>query len=157
MTGVNHVYRNPWYDRSATVRLVSGLWTRVRRRYLDRGRLLRGESYNVESSAFRIQTRLFQLFADNARARGQRPLVVFLPDRWTVEQVRAGRAPVYAPLVEALRERRIPLLDAAEAFRDGDVVESRAWFMPGGHYAAAGNRVVAAWLGLRLVAVAAAP
>ena len=151
------VYRNPWYDRSATVRLVTGLWTRVRRRYLDRGRLLRGDSYNVESSGFRIQMRLFQLFADSARARGQRPLVVFLPDRWTVEQVRAGRAPVYAPLVEALRQRGIPLLDAVEAFRDGDVVESGAWFMPGGHYAAAGNRVVATWLGPRLVAVAAAP
>ncbi len=148
------VYRNPWYDRSPTVRLVTGLWTRVLRRYLEHGRLLRGDSYNVESSAFRIQTRLFQLFADSARARGQRPLVVFLPDRWTVEQTRVGRAPVYAPLVAALRERGIPFLDAAEAFCDGDVVESGAWFMPGGHYAAAGNRVVAAWIGPKLVALA---
>ncbi len=150
------VYRNPWYDRSATVRLVTGLWTRVRRRYLDGGRLLRGDWYNVESPAFRIQMRLFQLFADSAGARGQLPLIVFLPDRWTVEQVRAGRAPVYAPFVAALRERGIPLLDAAEAFRDGDVAELRSWFMPGGHYAPAGNRVVAAWLGPKLSAVAVA-
>jgi hypothetical protein len=149
------VYGNPWYDRSATVRLVTGLWTRVRRRYLDRGWLLRGDAYNVESSAFRIQMRLFGLFADSARARGQRPVVVFLPDRWTVDQVRAGRLPVYAPLVAALRDRGIPFLDAAEAFRGGDVVDSGGWFLSGGHYAPAGNRVVAAWLGSRLAVAAA--
>lgn len=151
------IYRNPWHDRSATVRLLTGLWIRVRRRYLGHGRLLRGDSYNMESSAFRIQTRLFQQFADSARARAQLALVVFLPDRWTVEQVRAGRAPVYAPLLDVLRERGIPFLDAAAAFRERDAEESEGWFMPGGHYAATGNRVVATWLAPRLPGVAAPP
>lgn len=145
------VYRNPWYDRSATVRLVAGLWSRVRRRYLDRDRLRRGDVYNVAAPAFRIQVRLFEVFADSARARGQRPLVVFFPDRWTVEQVRAARSQVYAPLAAALDARAIEYLDLAEAFRDGAAARVGGWFMPVGHYSSEGNRIVAAALRERLL------
>jgi hypothetical protein len=144
------VYRHPWYDWSASLRLVTGLWTRVRRRYLDEARLLRGDTYNPDATAFRIQVRVFELFADSAGVRGQRPLVVFFPDRWTVDQVRAGRAPVYQPLIAALRDRHIGFLDVAEAFRDAKPGVADAWFRPGGHYSAEGNHIVAAWLGPRL-------
>ncbi len=42
------VYRNPLYDYSATVRLGSALWIRMRRRYLDADRLSRGEYFSID-------------------------------------------------------------------------------------------------------------
>lgn len=146
------VYENALHDLSATVRLFTGLWVRVRRRYVDRERLVRDDVFNRESTAFRIQVAIFVQFASDVRARGAVPLVVIFPDLESVLRRGTGRPPVYAPLLDELRTRRMDYVDLAEAFLAAPPSrKTEDWFMPGGHYTPSANRVVAAWLGPRLI------
>ena len=146
------VYENPLYDYSATVRLLTNLWLRSDNRYLAADRLIRDGELNPSSPAFRIQVALFERFAAAAHAAGARPIVVLFPDRKAVMEARDGRRrAVVAPLIERLTERYVELIDLMPAFLEpgltGDV---NTWFMSGGHYSAAGNRMVAEWLGNEL-------
>jgi hypothetical protein len=143
------IYRNPLYDYSATVRLLTTLWLRVDNRYLAPNRLFRHGGFNPSSSAFRIQIALFEHFAAAVRAAGARPIVVLFPDRQALEQARRGRETIFAPLVRELAAHGIERVDLTQAFLQspGDL---STWFLPVGdysrHYAPAGNRVVAQWL-----------
>jgi hypothetical protein len=144
------VYDNPLYDHLATVRLVSFLWSRVHRRYLDPERIWHGESMNRQSEAFLLQTRIFERFVQAADSIGVQPLIVFLPDARSVERARAGQPTVYANLADEVASRRLPHMDAIEAFRAAEIIDHRVLFAPGGHYSAAGNDVLARWLLQRL-------
>jgi len=145
------VYEDPLYDRSGAVRLATEVWIRARRRYFGRERLVRDGTFNPAATAFRIQIALFRQFADSVRARGARPLVVLFPDAEAVRAARHGRRTLLASLGEALRAQGLAYLDLTEAFRAApDGGNPGAWFMPGGHYSPAGNRLVAEWLGRRL-------
>jgi hypothetical protein len=147
------IYEDPLYDHSAAVRLATGVWIRVRRHF-GRDRFVRDGTFNPAATAFRIQVALFRLFADAVRARGARPLVILLPDAETVRAARQGRRTLLTSLGDALRAQGLAYLDLTEAFRDApDRGDGRAWFMAGGHYSPAGNRVVAEWLGPRLAAL----
>jgi len=67
------IYENPFYDYSATVRLLSTLWGRFNKRYLDPERPLAGPPgrgvFNENSTAFRILTRIIEDFVERARER----------------------------------------------------------------------------------------
>src|SRR5207245_1159306 len=79
------------------------------------------------------------------------PLVVIFPDRESLVALERGRPATYAPLTPLLQAKGIPYLDLADAFlAPGTPFDLPRWFMPGGHYSPAGNRIVAAWLGNRL-------
>jgi hypothetical protein len=146
------VYENALHDVSATVRLLTGLWIRVHRRYLDPERLLRDGVFNRESTAFKIQMSLFEQFVSDARARGALPLVVILPDLESVLRRANNRPPSYMPLLDELRAHRIDYWDLGEAFLTAPPsVKAEDWFMPGGHYSPSGNRLVASWLAPRLI------
>lgn len=146
------VHESVLYDLSATVRLATALWIRVRRRFLDPDRLVQDGVFNRASTAFRIQIALFAQFVAQARARGAVPLVVIFPDVESVRRSRAGRPPVFTPLLDELRTRRITYLDLTQAFLAApSTTPLEDWFMPGGHYSPRGNRLVAAWLGPRLL------
>jgi hypothetical protein len=153
------IYRDPLYDYSATVRLLTNLWLRVDQRYLAPDRLLRHGEFNALSTAFRIQMSLFGHFAAAVRAAGARPIVVLFPDRQSLEQARGGRETIFAPLVRELAAHGIEHVDLTPAFLEapGDI---SSWFLPVGnysrHYAPAGNRIVAQWLGRDLLAHATA-
>jgi hypothetical protein len=137
------IYENPAYDYSALVKIFSLAAVKLRR-YFDRDRLNRGNLFNEESLAARIQSKIFVQFVQLVRERGARPLVVLLPDQPTVEAVQRGEQPVYEPLVRDLRGRGIDLIDVADYFRSGNqLFESGRWFAREGHYSLAGNRVVA--------------
>lgn len=145
------VYENALHDVSATVRLLTGLWVKVRRRYLDQERLLRDGVFNRESAAFKIHVALFKQFDSDVRERGALPLVVFFPDLETVVRGAAGQPPPYAPLQDELREHGIDYVDVREAFLAAPPIpKAQDWFMPGGHYSPSANQVVAAWLRPRL-------
>jgi len=148
------VYRNPAYDYSATVRLFTELWLRISARYFAPDRLFRDGAINPSSTAFRIQTTLFEEFAAAVRAAGARPLVVLLPDRESVVAAQQGRQTTFAPLARELERRKIEYVDLTAAFREaqGDAAK---WFMSGGHYSPAGNRIVAQMLGRELLVRAA--
>lgn len=153
------IYRDPIYDYSATVRLLTNLWLRVDERYVASDRLLRHGEFNPSSTAFRIQMSLFEHFAAAIRAAGARPIVVLFPDRESLEQARRGRETIFAPLVRELVAHEIEHVDLTEAFLEAQGVMS-SWFLPVGdysrHYAPAGNRVVAQWLGREVLARAPA-
>ena len=146
------IYEDPLYDISATVRLLTGLWIKVRRRYVDGDRLVRDGVFNRASTAFALQTTLFQSFAAKARAAGIVPLVIILPDRESIVRRRDGHAPIFAPLVDDLRAKGIDYLDLTGAFLAREARQPPdGWFMPGGHYSPSANRLIAKWLGPRLL------
>lgn len=144
------VYEDPWYDHVATVRVATAAWIGLRRRFIGRDRLVRDGVFNPSSPAFRIQVALFRRFANAAHARGAEPIVVFLPDRPSVECARGGRRTVLASLADTLTGRHIEYVDATGAFMGGAGPSVDRWFMSGGHYSPLGNRLVAAWLAPRL-------
>jgi len=142
------VYDNTAYNLSATVRLLSHLWIRLRGRYFDPDRLFDGSVFNTQSEAFAIQMALFREFVDSARNRGFAPLIVLLPDRESLAQVANGGLSIQAPLAQALDSAGLPYLELVTAFGDGVTErERREWFMPGRHYSEAGNRQIAKALG----------
>jgi len=147
------IYREPLYDYSMTVRLLSSFWIRVSRRYFAANRLFRNGEFNPTSSAFRIQLALFQQFAAATERAGARPIIAVLPDRESVMQARRGRRTFLTPLVETLAAHGLEYVDVTRAFVDstarGDAAD---WFMPGGHYSPAGNAIVARWMGRELLA-----
>jgi hypothetical protein len=141
------VYDNPAYDWSALVRLSSAAWIRIANRSFRHDRILAGGLLNEESAAFRLQVAVFQAFHDSVAAAGMRPMIVFLPDRESIAERRAGGHALYAPLAARLTSLRIPFLDAGEGFaRQSANGSIENWFMPGGHYSREGNLVVAQWL-----------
>lgn len=146
------IYENPLYDLSAAVRLFSTVWVRIENRYLDSGRLFRGEDLNTNATAYRLQMAVFEQFAEDVREAGHRPIVLFLPSRGELQSALSGRRVVYEPLAAELRSRGIENWDATDAFSSVSTAEPPigSWFAPGGHYSPAGNRIVAAWLGPRL-------
>lgn len=139
------IYANPLYDVSATARVLSVLATRVHRKYLGRDRLLDGALFHTGSTAFRLQVALFERFVADVRASGAQPLLLMLPDLHAIERALDGQPAAYAPLVDALAARGLPVLDARSAFtsQPGARAAVDGWFMPGGHYSRAGNAVVA--------------
>ena len=144
------IYRDPFYDYSAAVRLGTDLWTRFYRKFLDPNRLVTLGLLNTDSEAFRLECRLLQSFAADVRRDGAAPVVLLFPDRNTLDTVARGRPAVYLPLGDHLRARQIPCLDLAEAFIAGPGNDPARWFLEGGHYSPAGNRRVAAWLSKKL-------
>lgn len=151
------IYENPLHDFSATVRLGVATWIRLRRRYVDSDRLVRGNTFNDESGAFAIQVRLFEAFAKVARERGMSLIVVFFPDRDVLAQARAGGGAVYGSLLTATRRRGIVTFDLLDAFMEAERASPRgaSLFMPGGHYSPRGNQVAARAVGEKLQRTAA--
>ena len=142
------VYENPLFDRSATVRLFVALGLKIQDRYLDADRMFAGSVFNRSSTAFKIQTALFEKFARAVDSSGAAPLVVIFPDRESIVAGRQGRPRSSDPLIAELRRRRIATLDLTGGFlAEGHDVDIDRWFMPGGHYSPLANRQAASTLG----------
>lgn len=146
----SEVWANPLHDLSTTVRLASGLWTRVDRRYVDPDRPISGTDwlFRPESEAFRIQTALMDSVVVRIREDGSVPFILLLPDRGVLEARMSGGPASWDPLVEALRRSEVPIMDGTEAFlRIPPGPEGLSpWFAPGGHYSPEGNRLLGEWL-----------
>jgi hypothetical protein len=142
------VYENRLFDRSATVRVFVKLGRKLRDRYLDPDRLLAGSVFNPSSTAFKIQTALFEKFSRAVEASGATPIVVIFPDRESIVAARQGRQRTADPLVAHLRRQRITTVDLTDAFlAEGGRADIATWFMPGGHYSPVANRHAASALG----------
>ncbi len=144
------VWENPAHDLSATVRLLSALWTRVDRRYVDADRPISGRDgpFRPQSEAFRIQVALIDSVAARVRADGALPFILLLPDRGVLGARMAGGRASWDPLLEALRRSDVPFFDGTEAFlRAPSGMEGlSSWFAPGNHYSAEGNRILGEWM-----------
>jgi len=145
------IYDNPLYDWSAFTRLVSSLWVRVNRRSLDPERIYDGADFNTSAEAFRIQIAIYAAFLEEARAAGQEPILLLLPERSVVTAVLADQSTSLDTLSLAIAERLGEtglVVDASAAFAGSglalDAVDTL--FAPGGHYSELGNRIVGEWL-----------
>jgi hypothetical protein len=138
-------FRNPLYDRLASVRLATAAGLRVWRRYVWRDRLFADAGFRPEASAFAVQRAVLGAFADSVRAHGATPVVVMLPDQSSVWAVQSGRGAVYAPLADTLRiADGLPVVDVVDAFAEwASAHGDDGMFAPGGHYGPVGNRVLA--------------
>jgi len=70
------------------------------------------------SRALEVTTRLLAKTASIAAQRGQRFVVLLIPDLHDLEAVRAGKIPAYEPLRQALDAAGIELIDAADYFAE---------------------------------------
>jgi len=68
------------------------------------------------SHALEVTTRLLAQAAGIAAERGQRFIVLLIPDHHDLETIRAGRQGSYAPLRQALDAAGLELIDAADYF-----------------------------------------
>jgi hypothetical protein len=147
------VIENPLYDLSAAVRLAVHTSMRIYRRYLDAQRPFRGGSHravcNERSPSWRIATEVLRRFDAESRAAGIRPVALILPDLDGLRVRAEGGEATCDPVLAFCREHGIDCLDAAEALLAGGAPDP-AHFAKGGHYSAAGNAAVAAWLAPKL-------
>jgi hypothetical protein len=110
------------------------------------------------SGALRLMTAICQAFADLAKARGQRPLIVMLPLSHSFREKANYGEFEYAPLVAALQAKGIEVFDPGQAMIDDLAGRSACEFYTnahsgfalltspvpcGGHYSAAGNTTMA--------------
>lgn len=139
------LYTGALYRWSATARLATGVWIRLKRRLLDPNRLYHGAVFNTDSPAFELQRRVGVAFADSVRARAADPVLLMFPSREDVAAAREGGDPSYRPLAEAWQADGLTVLDPLPRFHgyEGPVKEL---FAPAGHYSPAGNAIIAAHL-----------
>jgi hypothetical protein len=148
------VYESPLYDVSAVTRLLTTVWTRLDNRYLDRNRIYEGGVFNASAEAFSLQMAVFDRFERSIRAAGAQAVILFLPTRGVLYTASQEQQPAYAPILERLRASNTPYWDATEAFLPAIAATGMGGlFEPGGHYSPRGNRVVAEWLGPKLLAL----
>jgi hypothetical protein len=110
------------------------------------------------SGALRLMAAICAAFADLAKARGERPLVVMLPLASSFREQANHGAFEYAPLVAALQAKHIDVFDPGTEMIDSLAGRSKceffahqrpetAWLTSpvpcGGHYSLAGNTVIA--------------
>jgi len=118
------------------------------------------------SGALRLMIAICQAFAEQAKARGQRPLIVMLPISESFRQQANYGQFEYAPLVAALQAKGIEVFDPGTAMIDSVAGRSAceffthqhpytAWLTSpvpcGGHYSVVGNTAMArlVWAELR--------
>jgi hypothetical protein len=110
------------------------------------------------SGALRLMAAICQAFAELAKARGERPLIVMLPLASSFREKANHGEFEYAPLVTALRAKGIEVFDPGAAMIDSlagrspcefftHVRPATAWLTSpapcGGHYSIAGNTTMA--------------
>jgi hypothetical protein len=146
------VYENPLHDYSALIRLFTAVWIRVDNRYFDADRLFVGDILNPSAEAFAIQIGVFERFAQRVRANGAEPVILILPSRGELQRAARRERSVYQPLTDNIAAAGIRYWDATEAFIPLiDTTNMNEWFEDGGHYSPRANRIVATWLGPRLL------
>jgi hypothetical protein len=145
------LYESWWFDHSHACRLLFAGWAIAKRRYLDPDRPICGPPgrgvFNSSSSAFRILATILVRFSETARRWGMQPLVLLLPEGYSVERRSRGRVDTMDPLRKLCVSERIPFADASEAFL-GSAPRSNldALFLNEFHYSPEGHRIVARWL-----------
>ena len=145
------VYENWLFEYSRTGRLVVSAWVKIKRRFIDADRPLRGPRnagvFNESSSGFRVLTLLLDRFAAGAAGWDMRPVVLILPDGYSMERIRSGQPGIMDPVRKYCRDKGLDFIDAKDAFL-AQPAEAKAssWFEDNFHYSVVGNRIVADWV-----------
>lgn len=145
------VYENWLFRHSRTGRLVFGGWAQLKRRMIDPDRPLKGPrggaEFNESSSGFRILTLIFEHFVATATGWGMRPVILILPDGYSMERIKNGESGIMDPVRKFCSERGLEVIDVKDAFLASPTdVDPSVWFKNSFHYSVEGNRVVAEWI-----------
>jgi len=135
------VYQNPFYDYSATVRLLSQAFEVFIRRISNRKRLYNRKQFNPESDAFKITLKIFKQFSTVLKRDGATTIVLLFP---SYEVIKEFTVKDYEPLIDAFRAEDIEFVDLANAFKGP--VKNEKHYMPGGHFSPHSNRLIAQYL-----------
>lgn len=151
------MYENLLFQYSATARAFISVWSNVKRRYLDSERPLIGNPglgvFNSSSRAFRILQKILESYRAIAKSWGAHPVIVILPDGYSVQRSRSGLLGIMDPVVEYCVDQQFECTDVTAAFLAQPVEAVTAdWFVDGFHYSIEGNRIVAEWLAKELLA-----
>lgn len=141
------MYESSLYERSALVRSGAWFWRWLKNEYLDPARVVRAGVFNARSPSFALEVAVLTQFAAAVHSAGAIPVILMLPDRASVEAIRAGRTLRYATLTDSLRRRGLVVWDGGEAFasaRDTDSLFVTEF------YSSSGNAQLADWLAPRL-------
>jgi len=138
------VYKNPFYDYSATLRLLSQAIEVMRSRLNDSKRLYRNGQFNRNSEAFKITLAILRRFNSEVKRDGATPIIMVFPGYEAVRKDPSKRVKVYQPLMDTLRDQNIEVVDLANAFNGR--VKREEHFMPGRHYSPQSNRLIANFL-----------
>ncbi|MFN8526821.1 MAG: hypothetical protein U0821_27270 [Chloroflexota bacterium] len=106
-------------------------------------------SYAGRDEAFQLTVRILTAFARQVEANGARSVVIVFSPASEIEAQMGSRAPIYSPLLAALRAENVPVVDVTDAL----VARARQVGVNGViqfHYREAGNRAVAEALAQRL-------
>jgi hypothetical protein len=124
------------YENSRVFRIAGSLLSLLERKR-TRARIYSG----AEPAGIEITVAIAEQFARDVRAAGSTPLLLVIPMR-DLLGLQGGSEPL--PLVRALRERGLDVLDMGPAFaREGLARGHEGLFTPGGHLSPEGNQVLA--------------
>jgi hypothetical protein len=133
-------WKNPLYDRLASVRFVATLVGRVWESRLNAGRLYRSGVMNTDSEAFEILVAIVERFSRVAEQRGQLFALMIFPSN--VEDIWGASTRSYQPLLDRLSDD-VHIIDLAESLVDDPAITRTNLQRPGGHYGPEANQVVA--------------
>ena len=146
-------WRNPAYDRLASVRLASTALTRAWRSRLGPHAIYRGGRLNPEGEGFALVVALVRRFAAEVHRSGHEFLFVMFPTR--DRDIWGDEPPAYAPLLAELGD--LPVLDLADALRADPALAPENLWRPSRHYSAAANETVARAIGRAVLAARRLP
>ena len=149
------MFQNPLYNYSAAIRLGTSVWIRYNRRFHDPDRPLMGPRnqavFNTSSSAFRIVTKVLERLAFECEESGAIPVIVILPDRYSVRRTQQELSGICDPLVLFCTRIGIRSFDISVAFKAAGAMDPvDVWFATS-HYSPRGNRIVASYLGEQIM------
>lgn len=145
------VYESWLFEHSRAARLVFAGWSMAQRRLLDPNRPLAGPTgqgvFNESSSGFQILTLILERFVATAADWNMHPIVLILPDGYSMERMRNGQSGVMDPVRKLCRDEGLDCIDAADAFlAQSAEANAASWFEDRFHYSVEGNRIVANWI-----------
>ncbi len=145
------IFENPVFEHSHIGRLIFAGWSGVKRRFVDPERPLTGARglgvFNETSTAFRILARILDGFVETARKWGARPIILILPDGYSVRRMRNSLPGTLDPVREYCTASGFEFVDVMDGFLAQPADElTEPWFINLYHYSTEGNLIVAAWL-----------
>ena len=146
-------YQNGYHSGRLDILPSIRLLKMLRFKFFTAERILSvSQPYQANSEAFQVTLAVLSRFYQEVLAHSSKPVILLLPHSGDVERAIQSLPSQYQPLLEALNNREMKVLDAAQAFADNATsLPTTRFFSKDGHYSREGNRVVAHYVlkGLR--------
>jgi hypothetical protein len=136
-------YKSSVLDVSAVVRLFKMAGENIVRSIRDPYSFF-GTSYDPDSEAFGITTRIFREFYAAVQQHGSQPVIVIFPLWRDIKRYARDATTSYAPLLSHFDEQGYRYIDLVRAFPDLDKYGRTDLFV--GHYSPFGNRLIAEYI-----------